>query len=140
MGALRSGTLVLLMWVMVSGCSNDFGDRQEIEGLVTLKNQPLDDGSIEFTPLEPPPGKPETQSGAQITGGKYSIPRAQGLVPGKYRVRITAAAPETPLSAGELPGPGGPPAKERIPPEYNVNSKQEVTVTSGPNTFNFDIP
>lgn len=123
----------------IAGCGDDLGNRQEISGAVTLQGRPLGDGSIEFTPLEP--SAEETKSGAPIVQGKYSIPREQGLAPGKYRVRITAGTPTPELAPGELPGPSGPSSVERIPAAYNVNSKLEETVIpSGPNTFNFEIP
>jgi hypothetical protein len=73
--------------------------------------------------------------------GQYEIPREQGLVPGKYRVRITAGTPTPPIAPGELPGPSGGTSKERIPAKYNVRSDIEATVTAaGPNTFNYEIP
>jgi hypothetical protein len=134
---LVAGSLALL-----AGCSDQAGNRREIAGKVTLKGQPLDQGSIEFTPLEPPPGgDPETKSGAEITNGRYEIPREDGLVPGKYLVRITSGTPTPPLAPGELPGPSGAPSRERIPAQFNVRSQLERTVTeSGPNQFDFDIP
>jgi hypothetical protein len=126
----------------LGGCSDDLGDRLAVNGAVTLKGQPLDQGSIEFIPLDQPAaGEAETKSGAPIEQGQYEIPRAHGLVPGKYRVRITAGTGTPPLAPGELPGPSAASSKERIPAKYNVKSDIEATVTSsGPNTFNYEIP
>ena len=133
---------VFLVLGAVAGCSDTAGRREAVEGMVTLKGQPLDDGAIEFIPLEaPPPGEPETKSGAPIMAGKYEIPQAQGLVPGKYLVRITAGTPGEQPEPGELPGPSGGASRERIPADYNVNSRLEATVTpSGPNKFDYEIP
>lgn len=127
----------------IAGCSDDLGGRKDVSGMVRLSGQPLDDGAIEFSPLTPAAaGETDTKSGAPIVQGKYTIPRQNGLLPGKYRVRITAGTPTQGPKPGELPGPsGGPPAKERVPAKYNTASELEVTVTvSGPNTFDFDIP
>jgi hypothetical protein len=135
----RLATAVLAAsWICLAGCSEDLGNRQPIEGQVTLGGQPLDGGAIEFTPLEDT--QEQTRSGAPITAGKYSIPRENGLLPGKYRVRITAGTEAEPLPAGELPGPTGPGGKERVPPEFNIKSEIEANVTTGTNMFNYDIP
>jgi hypothetical protein len=123
--------------ICLFGCSDELGNRQPVEGQVTLGGQPLDSGSIEFTPLDEKVG---TKSGGEIKAGKYSIPRENGLIPGKYRVRITAATEADRLAPGELPGPTGPGGKERVPPEFNIKSEIEANVTTGTNTFNYEIP
>jgi hypothetical protein len=122
----------------LSGCGDPF-NRQEITGEVTLKGKPVEDGVINFAPLD---GQ-ATGDGAQIVKGKYQIPRAKGLSPGKYRVSIYAgnglsgegnASPDSPNAGLKAP-------RERVPPEYNEKSKvvQEVT-KGGPNKFDFEIP
>jgi hypothetical protein len=113
--------------------------RQEISGAVKLKGQPVEDGVINFAPLD---GQ-QTGDGAQIVKGYYRIPKDKGLLPGKYRVAIYAgdgrsgvgdASPDSPF-AGTKPG------KERVPPDYNEKSKVVKEVTNGgPNQFDFDIP
>ena len=125
---------------MVSGCG-DARQRQEITGRVTLKGKPIEDGVINFAPLD---GQ-ETGDGAQIVNGQYRIPKQKGLSPGRYRVSIIAgngqpgagdASPDSPNpSAGKrLP-------KERVPPEYNEKSKVVAEVTKGgKNEFDYDIP
>lgn len=124
----------------LGGCGDPL-NRQEITGAVTLKGKPVEDGVINFAPLD---GQ-ATGDGAQIVNGKYQIPRAKGLSPGKYRVSIYAgigvsgegnASPDSPHAGMKIPKGG-----ERVPPEYNEKSKlvQEVT-RGGPNKFDFDIP
>jgi hypothetical protein len=80
-----------------------------------------------------------------IQDGSYSVPAEKGLPPGKYLVRISSVAEDPSAPVPEMPGMpedgGVGEAEERIPAEYNTESKQEVTVTSeGPNKFDFDIP
>ncbi len=138
------GPVVLLaalsVW-LATGCTNNYGGRQEVKGAVKLKGQPLDSGTIEFVPLE---GDRATQAGAVIANGSYLIPRPSGLVPGKYRVILTAGDGRTPASnPDDGPGPTGANivSKDRIPADYNVNSKQDVEVSAGgPNVFDYDIP
>jgi hypothetical protein len=103
---------------------------------------------ILFEPLD----KQDTMSGAPIEKGSYNIARAQGLKPGKYRVRVTAGDGITPAKLGvkkegdeaEAAGPGGSTniiSKELIPASWNVASLQEVTIdSSGSNQKNFNIP
>lgn len=132
-------SLSLLCLTLHGGCSDQYGGRQEVKGTVKLKGAPIDQGVIDFTPL----GSQPTKSGAVINNGEYQIPRPQGLMPGKYRVIITAGDGKTRENSDEPPGPSGANivSKERIPPEYNTNSKQEVEVTDkGANVFNYDIP
>jgi hypothetical protein len=124
---------------LFAGCWQSYRGRQEIKGTVKLKGQALDQGVIDFTPIENQP----TKGGAVINNGTYIIPRAQGLMKGKYRVIITAGDGRTRENSNEPPGPSGANiiSKERIPAEYNTNTKQEVEVKDkGPNIFNYDIP
>jgi hypothetical protein len=130
-------SVTLLVLATITGCASQ--GRQEITGEVQLKGQPIEDGIILFTPMD---GQ-ATGDGAQIVKGKYVIPKAKGLSPGKYRVSIYAgdgrsgvgdASPDSP-HAGQKAG------KERVPREYNEDSKLVKEVTSGgPNKFDFTIP
>jgi hypothetical protein len=133
---------LLLSGVMLIGCGKASDGRVAVSGTITLQGETLDEGVIEFLPLAKT-GRtgPTTQSGAVITDGVYKIPRDSGLVVGTYHVLITAGDGKTPVD-GELPGPtGNIVSVDRIPPEYNVDSKQKVTVTpEGPNVFDYTIP
>lgn len=122
-----------------SGCAkkNTTG-RQRVSGKVTLQSAPLDSGSIQFMPAEP---GGQFGGGGVIANGEYAIPEAQGLPVGRYKVLISSGQPDAEVQEGELPGESGPPAEDRIPPEYNVNSEKFVDVsTDKENVFNFDIP
>lgn len=134
------GSWSLLLLAVMVGCGGESGPKKfEVTGTVTFKKQPLDYGSIQFMPAEGSKGG--SFSGAEIKGGKYTIPAASGLVAGTYRVIISSGDKDPKAKEEAMPGESGPPAKERIPPEYNANSKQQVEVTAGKgNVFNFDIP
>ena len=138
---LMTGLVAMAAGAFLTGCGPNYGGRQEIKGTIKLKGTPLDQGQITFMPIS---GDNATKEGAGITNGEYKIDRAHGLLPGKYRVSITAGDGKTRADApDEPPGPTGANiiSKDRIPPDYNTNSKQEVDVTEkGPNVFNFDIP
>jgi hypothetical protein len=128
------GLLLAVAWL---GCADPSGGREPVSGEVRFKGQPLDQGTIQFIPIE----EQDTTSGGMISEGQYTVEKMKGLKPGRYKVVITSGDPREPAPPGELPGAPFPVAKERIPPEYNRASKQEVEVKkSGPNKFDFLIP
>lgn len=118
------------------GCGPGDG-RVAVNGSVTLKGEPLDEGVIEFISTG-------MKSGTTIQNGKYDIPRDQGLIAGTYKVMITSGDGRTPADSPDgLPGPTGANivSKDRIPKEYNINTKLEAKVEgSSPNKFDFAIP
>ena len=129
--------------ILISGCSDPYAGRYGVSGKVTLEGQPLTIRSahISFEPL----GGQSTATGASIENGTYTIERKDGLVPGRYIVRITAGDGVTPANE-EFEGgaPGGSTnilSRDLIPPEWNVNSKQEITIKADTeNVFDFVIP
>ena len=132
--------------MFLAGCGDGLGNRQEVRGTVKLKGVLLDEGVIIFTPIgntegESPGANAATKSGGLIKNGQYLVPRSAGLMPGKYRVVLSSGDGKTQANDGP-PGPSGNIISvDRIPPEYNEESKQEIVVTEkGPNEFNYDIP
>ena len=103
-----------------------------------VNGEPLDGGSIQFTSL----GEKKMNGGAMVNGGAYSIAQEKGLLPGTYHVEINApdnaAKPIVYRSSPDSPGVVTQP--DRVPPEYNVNSKKTIEVApAGDNRFDFDI-
>lgn len=144
---LSFGVLALASLILAAGCGGSGNplNRQAVSGTVNLDGQPLANGGIRFEPVGNFPGA--TVGFGQIEEGEYSIPEAQGLPPGKYRVSITS--PETPAGSTSTEKPADPvaemaaksqPTKERIPARYNAKSTLDATVTDGgPNTFPFEL-
>lgn len=131
--------LPLLLLIVTVGCGpTDSLNRQAISGTVTLDGQPLENGTIEMVPVDAGEG---VASGANITDGSYEIPQEKGLPPGKYTVRISAAAGSPTKTSKAPPGEGDvQPAEERIPARYNAQSELTAEVTDGsPNTFDFEL-
>jgi hypothetical protein len=132
------GALIAIVGLgTVTGCQESDG-RCEVSGSVSLNGQPLDQGVVMFVPVN----QEQTQASALVTNGRYTIPRAQGLVPGKYRVAITAPDGKTPTDPDGVPGPTGNFAsKDRIPPKFNIESTIEVEIKPGAdNKFDFTVP
>ena len=145
----RPGLLATLMLAVLAaaGCGPSGPKRYEISGTITLKGSPIEEGVIFFEPMEKQP----TREGATILNSKYVIPQKKGLGIGKYRVTLYAGdgSPNPGQGmAGIDPKYDPKPGKgfrgkgiERVPPEYNMQSKLVFEVTaSGENQFNFDVP
>ena len=138
----RYGGWVLLVTVMLvaSGCSDPYAGRFEVTGKISIKGEPLKDGTIFFVPLD---GQ-GSQANAPFKNGAYTIAKAEGLLPGKYLVRISSADTSASVNETEAGGPGGSANItffDIIPSEWNVTSKQEITIKAeGKNEFSFDIP
>ena len=131
---LRFLAYIPLLLVFTLGCGEASGSRRAVQGSVKLRGVPLDNGTITFFKSKQQAG------GALIKDGAYSLPAPQGLDPGKYLVRINSMEPVafTPedYAAGKTP----PEAKDRIPPAFNTESKQEVEVKeTGVNQFDFAV-
>lgn len=139
------------------GCSRtDDLPRQPVWGRVSFDGAPLDKAWIEFRP-DGEGGV--TAAGTQILGGSYSIPLAEGLIPGKYRVAINKASPPDESEPG--PNPSGAPlpkrmmkvvkmqqlvinrvqfAKQLIPARYNTESDLVLEVKADKNNeFDFKL-
>jgi len=137
--------VAVLLTLASMGCNrSDLQGRKAVCGKVTLGGAPLAKGNIRLEAcdsLKQQAGNVVRghATGARIIDGKFTIPAENGLPPGNYLVRISAAASKERTA-------GGPPgssfyAPELIPAEFNVKSKQVIEVKDGVlNEFTFDIP
>ena len=135
LGRRRAGRLLAaLVLCVVVGCGNTKGTFA-VSGTVSVEGQPLEQGSISF--VSATPGSRSSTGGA-IANGKYSIAAEDGLVPGTYRVTISAADMSNATAAG-LPA-NGLAFPSLVDPAFN-RANHEIEVTSeGPNSFAFDVP
>jgi hypothetical protein len=120
----------------VLGCSGD--NRSEVSGTVKLNGKPIEEGAINFIPIE---GNKGAGAGAVITDGKYHIPRSAGVAAGKNRVELRAFK-NTGRKVQDPTGPPGTMTTERVmafPPQYNDQSTLVREVRSGSDTIDFDI-
>jgi hypothetical protein len=135
----RQTLLHFVVAAVLAGCSGSSSGRVEVSGGVKLQGQPLRDGAIRFVPLD---GQ-DTVSGAPVVGGKYAIPRRNGLKPGKYLVQLTSGDGPAPANE-EAAAPGGSAnvvSADRIPEDWNVRSRQQVEVRpDAANRFDFEVP
>jgi hypothetical protein len=124
----------------LTGCGgSDKLPREAVSGTVSVEGKPLKTGLITFLPDD---SNTPTQGGGVVLEGKYTIPRNQGLVPGKYRIVITSPEDKpAPLDmTNNAPGMPPPPVKEVIPRQYNSESLLTADVKAGAkNEFEFNL-
>ena len=131
-----SSVLILAVIAACIGCRS--GNGMPVSGQVTLNGMPIPEGHISFEPT----ARTGTSHGALIKNGRFAIPKARGVPPGEYLVRIYSAdeTPTASLTPEEAAKAVPRVSKELIPPEYNVRSSQKVLVSKvGPNEFDFAI-
>lgn len=110
--------------------------RHAVAGRITWQGQPLENGIISFRPLANQP----FESGATIQQGAFIIPRAKGLVPGKYRVRIHASKADPSLPPPAVGERDMRPGVEVLPRKYNAASELTAEIGSwGSSTVSFDL-
>ncbi len=142
----RRTFLLTLILSTAIGCSRSKDDlpREAVAGIVTLDTQPLIEGVIQFTPTDP--NAAATACVAEISDGKFSIPREDGLVPGSYRISISHAEMEEVKTKSKTKKPQGSLSKstrlgkETIPARYNTQStiKEEIK-RGGASDLKFDL-
>ncbi|MFN3151588.1 hypothetical protein [Bremerella sp.] len=126
--------LLIVALTTLLGCSAakyDGPPRAEVSGSVTFKGAPVEQGSINLTPID----HDGRQASASIEGGKYLIPEEQGPNLGKYRVELYVFQP--PKNAPPEGSDAG--MAQVAPPEFNKNSKVEFDVDSGKVTKDFSL-
>lgn len=143
-GVASAGTVALAMVALsLQGCGGDELPREAISGTVTFEDKPLAKGQIQFFPTLQT--EHAIASGAPISGGSFSIPRSEGLVPGTYKVSISSEGDPPSKAknvepAGDMPGLGPLHAQELIPLKYNTQTTLTAEVTKGgKNTFEYKL-
>lgn len=150
MNFVRVSILVSVLAFM--GCGESGPSMGAVKGKVTLGGKPYTNGIVTFTPE----GGGPSGTGATNSEGNYELFSAgvKGAKVGKNKVSITTvvAVPEaTKQKEVRSDDPSysafgdasdykaAEKQKEPIPAKYNVNSELVREVTSGANTFDFDL-
>lgn len=134
---MAGAKLALLAVVLCSGCS-----RTEIQptGSVTFNGAPLENGSIEFVPID---GTRGGSASTEITAGRYTCPQNSGLVEGgRYLVRITAMKKTGKKAPSPMrDGPRMVDVMENfIPTIFNSDSTLTVVIATEQTNNTYDFP
>jgi hypothetical protein len=122
--------------LLLIGCGQQ-GDRQRLEGTVTLDGAPLAEGQITFLPQS---GTKGPTAGGQIAEGYFSIPHEGGTFTGAFLVKITATRKTGKQVMNYALNEMIDEIEQFLPLRYNRQSEltREVTA-SGPNQFEFAL-
>lgn len=132
---LLRNVIVSIAIVQLLGCNPT---RSPITGTVTYGGNPIDNGGIQFVPLEG--GEKATLSSAPIRDGSYIIDATRGPFPGKHRVEIFwNKKTGKKKSSGDHDGATIDETVEGLPAKYNKKSDMTVDVTAGRNNFDFSL-
>jgi hypothetical protein len=135
---MRWSVVACVAAVLAAGGCSGAGSSAGVSGTVTLKGQPVAEGTIRFIPLGDTPG---AMAFAPITAGAYELPADRGPAAGAYRVEVTA----TRKTGKKLPVPDSPPGTTRdeevqyIPAQYNVDSQLQADIAPGQNVKDFAL-
>jgi hypothetical protein len=132
------GIAALLAIVPLTGCAKEGPERVEVEGRITFGGGSWPKpGVIYFTPLQSAPGMTlHPGLGYFDTHGAYqaqTFEPGDGLVPGKYRVRVECWEVEP------SPDPRHGPAKSYVPASTKLPDL-EIAPGSSALTQDFDVP
>src|SRR4051812_22258946 len=94
--------LLFVLSVAIAGCGAT-NDRISLSGKVQLDGKPLDQGAIQFEPVDK---TSKLNAGAVITDGVYRVPAGDGVMPGKYLVMITSTPKDTRKAEEIMKNPG----------------------------------
>lgn len=124
--------------VSCSGCGGHQSSGSKVSGRVSLNGQPLPDGMITFMPQTPAPGL-RTVS-AMIANGEFAVPAANSLMPGSYRVAVTAQkSTGRKIPAGEGSSEMVDDVEDYIPPKYNAATTLSVEITGDTSDLEFPL-
>ncbi|MGP0070046.1 MAG: hypothetical protein ACLQGP_41410 [Isosphaeraceae bacterium] len=133
---------VVALALVAAGCTDSTEPpplpRIAVSGTVMLDGKPLPEGRLQFIPDQSSSG---IITVGEIQDGRFSIDRANGPIPGKYRVAVSSR-PVFKLKSGDDPGGSPPPSgPEKVPGRYTGKSSELVVDISanGPNTCEFNL-
>ncbi|MCA9132795.1 MAG: hypothetical protein KDA45_06560 [Planctomycetales bacterium] len=123
--------------LLLSGCG-DSGF--EIHGKVMLNGKPMEQGEIQFVPMDSTGGE---HVGAVITNGEYAVEDSVRLEEGEYQVQIRSYG-STGRKVWDGMGDGTNKTmvddfRQILPPKYNDVSELRLTLKPGKNEFNADL-
>jgi hypothetical protein len=129
------------------GCGEDdgIGKRYPVKGVVTLQGEPVPKGTVNFMPDE---AGGRSAAGDLKDDGSYSattLTPGDGMLPGKYKVSITAIEIDLTKVHGK---PGGlyrtdlinkAPRKLLVPKKYESPATSGLTIEVKPESNKYDI-
>jgi hypothetical protein len=132
--SIRHSWVFLLL--VLCGCGDGKGS---LQGTVTLDGATVENGYITLVPLE---GTPGSGGRGAIVNGNYVLESENRILPGSYRVEISAqrkTGKKVPVGSPAPPGTVADEMVEAIPIQYNKRSTLRFDVPPGKTTKNFEL-
>ncbi|MCC6492722.1 MAG: hypothetical protein IT424_06855 [Pirellulales bacterium] len=139
-------------WVVCSiivagllGCGEQPVDRATVRGRVSFRGEPIQDGTILFSPVGGGESQAAGPSSGKIIGGAYQLDGDNGPVVGSHRVEIQAyrkTGRKIPDMLGDVSKANRALVEEvvpMLPAEFNVESTLTADVAPGENTKDFNL-
>lgn len=119
------------------GCGDAGPPRAAVQGDVSWKGAPVEDGMISFVPQTAGPAVT-----AKIVGGKYALPQEEGAILATHTVQIFGIKHLGSVEAGPPLPPGTKieSTEQFIPAKFNNSSKITVDIKEGENQHDFKLP
>jgi hypothetical protein len=134
---MRTSTFLLGL-VLIAGCGGP--KLASVSGTVTLDGQPLANASVTFQPMGEGNLNPGQGSYAKTDqNGNYTLEMQggkKGAVVAKHKVEISAVTGGAGRPDDDRPQRQ---QRDRVPAQYNTQSKLTVEVKPGENVGNFDL-
>ncbi len=123
--------------LLTLGCGDSGPPRAAVQGSVSWKGTPVEDGTINFIPQGEGPA-----TTAKIVAGKYAVPKEEGAILATHSVQIFGIKHLGSVEAGRPHPPGtmieG--TEQFIPAKFNNASKMTVEIKEGDNQHDFALP
>ena len=105
-------------------------------GCIRIDGRPLATGAIRFMPSAV---TRSVGAAAEVVDGAYAIPEGDGLIPGKYQVRISGVGLADSIRANKADGSVRARPEEPLPARFNLESRLFVEVAEDGNILGFDF-
>jgi hypothetical protein len=128
---VRLASVGLLSCLVLVGCGPGYTGAT-VEGTVTVDGQPLQTGTISFTPFEAGSG---TGVSTEVNNGRYT---ATGVPIGRVRVLFVAFEETGKMVTDSDTGQQYPETIHLVPERY-MTTGVEITVTEGTQTQDFEL-
>lgn len=123
--------------VLCAGCGGRHDNRATIHGEVKLDGQPVEQGSIQFVPVQ---GVDGSIAGGRIVNGRYELIGKAGPAVGVNRVEVRSSRRTGKMI--EMPRPWSGTVEETVEaasPRFNSESTLKFEVKPGDNTADFEV-
>jgi hypothetical protein len=142
---MRVWAAYLLSLAALAGCGEQPVERAAVHGRVTYRGEPIQDGTIVFSPIDRGENEPSESTGGKIADGAYALDGAKGPLVGAHRVEIQAyrkTGRQIPDMMGDVSKPNRAMVDEVVPllpATFNVESTLKADIAPGDNTKDFQL-